>query len=294
MTNEIQAAPPPRTSLVLRTAERFGVDAGRLLPTLKATCFKGPTQASDEQMMALLIVAEQYHLNPFTKELFAFPDKGGIVPVVSVDGWARIINEHPQLDGLEFEYSGDGAALACTAIIWRKDRSHPIRVTEHLSECRRDNAPPWKSHPRRMLRHKALIQCARVAFGFAGIYDEDEAANITTKHMGNVQRVEPPSAAAARVREAMQPGATGAHAVSEAADNIVDVSALPIIEPEVISPEPTPDQLLTEYQLFIERASDGESAALVLDEARDVLSPELHAKLAGVYRTRWAATDTKD
>jgi hypothetical protein len=27
-----------------------------------------------------------------------------------------------------------------------------------------------------MLRHKALIQCARVAFGFSGITDEEEAA----------------------------------------------------------------------------------------------------------------------
>jgi hypothetical protein len=26
-----------------------------------------------------------------------------------------------------------------------------------------------------MLRHKALIQCARVAFGFSGITDEEEA-----------------------------------------------------------------------------------------------------------------------
>ena len=29
-----------------------------------------------------------------------------------------------------------------------------------------------------MLRHKALIQCARIAFGFAGIYDEDEGQRI--------------------------------------------------------------------------------------------------------------------
>jgi hypothetical protein len=26
-----------------------------------------------------------------------------------------------------------------------------------------------------MLRHKALIQCARIAFGFSGIADEDES-----------------------------------------------------------------------------------------------------------------------
>jgi hypothetical protein len=37
---------------------------------------------------------------------------------------------------------------------------------------------PWKSHPKRMLRHKALIQAARIAFSFAGIFDQDEAERI--------------------------------------------------------------------------------------------------------------------
>jgi hypothetical protein len=29
-----------------------------------------------------------------------------------------------------------------------------------------------------MLRHKAMIQCARVAFGFVGVFDPDEAERI--------------------------------------------------------------------------------------------------------------------
>lgn len=29
-----------------------------------------------------------------------------------------------------------------------------------------------------MLRHKAMIQCARVAFGYGGIFDQDEAERI--------------------------------------------------------------------------------------------------------------------
>ena len=45
-------------------------------------------------------------------------------------------------------------------------------------ECKKRDVAPWKSHPRRMLRHKAMIQCARLAFGFAGIYDQDEAERI--------------------------------------------------------------------------------------------------------------------
>src|SRR3546814_4773792 len=65
---------------------------------LPISAFKG--QVSDAQMTALLIVANQYALNPWTKEIYAFPDKNnGIVPVVGVDGWARIINSHQQFDG---------------------------------------------------------------------------------------------------------------------------------------------------------------------------------------------------
>lgn len=175
MSSEV-AVIPQRKSLVARMADRFGVDADKMMGTLKATAFKTSAQISNEQMMALLIVAEQHGLNPWTKEIYAFPDKGGIVPVVGVDGWARIINDHAQFDGMDFAQDDE----SCTCTIHRKDRAHPIRVTEYMSECKRPNVGPWQSHPRRMLRHKAMIQCARLAFGFSGIYDEDEAQRIVT------------------------------------------------------------------------------------------------------------------
>lgn len=158
-----------------------GVD---LLDTLKATAFKG--QVTDAQMTALLVVANQYGLNPWTKEIYAFPDKNnGIVPVVGVDGWSRIINEHPQFDGIEFEQDAD----SCTCIIYRKDRAHAARVTEYMSECKRGTGP-WQSHPKRMLRHKAMIQCARIAFGYTGITDLDEAEQIVEKDMGRAEVVQ--------------------------------------------------------------------------------------------------------
>ena len=158
-----------------KLATRLGMEAGtELMNTLKNTAFKGGN-VTDEQFTALLIVANQYGLNPWTKEIYAFPDKGGIVPVVGVDGWARIINEHPQFDGMEFNYDKDEGA--CTCKIYRKDRNHPTIVTEYMGECKR-NTQPWQSHPTRMLRHKSLIQCARMAFGFAGIFDQDEAERV--------------------------------------------------------------------------------------------------------------------
>ena len=167
-------------------------DGAELIDTLKATAFKG--QVSDAQMTALLVVANQYALNPWTKEIYAFPDKNnGIVPVVGVDGWSRIINSHPQFDGIDFEQDSE----SCTCIIYRKDRSHPIKVTEWMAECKRGTGP-WQSHPRRMLRHKAMIQGARLAFGYGGIYDQDEAERIVeaqpVKHMGAADVVAPPPA----------------------------------------------------------------------------------------------------
>lgn len=189
MTESVKQLPTtaPRVSLIEKLAAKYHVEPGRMLGTLKATAFRqNDGEVSNEQMMALLVVADQYGLNPWTREIYAFPDRNrGIVPVVGVDGFSRILNEHPQFDGIEFafeeapisELGGGSQLVSCTCTIYRKDRTHPTRITEYFSECRRDTQP-WKSHPRRMLRHKALIQCARVAMGFAGIYDEDEAERI--------------------------------------------------------------------------------------------------------------------
>lgn len=165
------------TALVVAQASKlaglFNIpESNDLVNVLKATAFKG--QVSDAQMSALLIVANQYRLNPWTKEIYAFPDQNnGIVPVVGVDGWSRIINENAMFDGMDFQQDDE----SCTCVIYRKDRSHPIKVTEYLSECKR-NVKPWQSHPKRMLRHKAMIQCARLAFGYVGIFDQDEAERI--------------------------------------------------------------------------------------------------------------------
>lgn len=194
-------SPNPKKSPITLFAEKFNFpDEEKLAATLKATAFKVKNETvSDEQFMALMIVANQYGLNPFTKEIYAFPDKqNGIVPVVSVDGWSRIINQHPDMDGLEFVYAEEKTTLngskLCSewieCVIYRKERTHPVKVKEFLDETYREpftgngaNGPytlsgPWQSHTKRMLRHKALIQCARIAFGFVGIYDQDEAERI--------------------------------------------------------------------------------------------------------------------
>lgn len=203
--------PIKRKSILAKFADRYSVDPEKLNESLKQVAFrqKEGVVINDAQMIALLIVADQYNLNPFTKEIYAYPDKnGGIVPVVGIDGWTRIINEHPQFKGMELKYSEEiidtEDAKPCydwiECIIYRKDKEYPTVIREHLDECYRSAfkkkdrdgkeyvvSGPWQTHTKRMLRHKAIIQAGRVAFSFSGIHDDDEARRIVDTQFEVVQ-----------------------------------------------------------------------------------------------------------
>jgi phage recombination protein Bet len=187
-------------SLIARFAGKLGVEPEKMLATLRATAFrtgKNDAPVSNEEMLALLVVADQYHLNPFTKEIYAFRDqKGGIMPIIGVDGYIRMMQERREFQGIEFTYDEQGEWVEAT--ITRNDRAKPFTVREYMAECRR-NTGPWQQAPQRMLRHRALIQCCRVAFGFGGLYDDDEggqialAAGVDLLPM-NRPHIEPPQA----------------------------------------------------------------------------------------------------
>ncbi len=176
MTNEITK--PETKSVVIDMANRFGMDIDKFMQTLKGTVI--PSGATNEQVAAFLLVARDYKLNPLAKQIYAFPTRGGgIQPIVSVDGWIQMVNSNPAMNGSTQKaiFGDDGKIEAFECTIWRKDWDHPVVITEYMAECRRDT-DTWKKYPIRMLRHKAFMQCARVAFGFAGIMDQDEFDRI--------------------------------------------------------------------------------------------------------------------
>lgn len=231
-----------KTSALATMAGRLSVDPNKLLDTLKATCFKG---ASAEEMLVLVAVSNRYGLDPLTKQIYAFPSKGGITPVVSVDGWLHILNSQPQFDGIEFlfEDGPDGKPASVTAVVYRKDRTRPTKVTEYFAECYRPTEP-WKQFPRRMLRHKAVKEAVRVAFGISGITDEDEARDIAKN-----------AAAFEKVRvENVTPKIEVVEVKAEPVVEPVAAPATPVIEAEVVSNDTAaeePDWALTlEKRIF--------------------------------------------
>jgi phage recombination protein Bet len=183
MSGNIATLDNQRGGVIDGLARHFDMDKTHFLQVMKATIMKG-ANVSNEDIAAFCLVAKEHGLNPFTKEIFAFPTGGAIQPIVSVDGWMKLINSHPDFDGMDFVDTREGEKLvSITCRMYRKNQAHPIQVTEYLSECLRPT-PTWKQWPARMLRHKAAIQAARYAFGFAGIMEPDEA-----ERMGDVRIV---------------------------------------------------------------------------------------------------------
>lgn len=192
--NQVAKIDAARPSLIATMARAYNMDPKQFADAVRATCM--PANASNEEFAAFLMVAKEYDLNPITREIYAFPKKGGgIQPIVGIDGWMNLINSHPQCDGLEFDdkFDDKGHLASITCRIFRKDRGRPTMVTEYMDECKRPTEP-WTKWPARMLRHKAAIQCARYAFGFAGIIDPEEAERSPEVITGTVVAPPPPQA----------------------------------------------------------------------------------------------------
>lgn len=166
-----------RKTAIQLLADRLHVSQETMQKTLQATAFK--ECKTTEEFVSAVIVANTYGLNPLLKEIYAFPSRGGVIPIVSVDGWISLVNRNRKFDGVELIDNLDegGELISVTAKFYLKDTEHAVVITEHMAECKRDT-DTWKKYPHRMLRHKAYIQGARVAFGLSGIYDEDEAQRI--------------------------------------------------------------------------------------------------------------------
>lgn len=181
--NQVQTKQPQQPmGALMSLAQRLNIDAneaqGIIINTLMKAKGQGQ-QVTNEEFVTFLAIASEYKLNPLTKEIYAFSNRGALQPIVSIDGWLKIINGHSQFDGMEFQdhLDANGKLTAVTCQIHRKDRSRPTEVTEYMNECA-GTSEPWKKWPARMLRHKATIQCARYAFGLSGIVDPDEAERI--------------------------------------------------------------------------------------------------------------------
>ena len=174
--------------IVTRSVLRSGLSYESFVKVLIQSALSRLSIWTQADLERLLMMAERLKLDPLNNEIYAIETqadpskKSHIVLVVGVDGWSKVINSHPQFDGMRFiesEPGDDELPLYFECTIFRKDRKVATSVREYMYETH-TNQGAWLTHPRRMLRHKAMIQCARICFGLSGVYDPDEAQRITS------------------------------------------------------------------------------------------------------------------
>jgi hypothetical protein len=180
-------SPAPMPALVA-LANHHEVDPLELERVIRGSC--GLADATREEFVAYTLLCRSYGLNPFLRELYALPKKGGkgLTLTISVDGALKIAHRHPQFAGIQFRFEpAVGQVESCTAIVYRHDWKVPGEVTEYFSECRRDT-DNWRTQPRRMLRHRATIQAVRTLLGFSELEaegpDDDDTAPAAAARPG--------------------------------------------------------------------------------------------------------------
>lgn len=119
-------------------------------------------------VLSLLRTMQHWHLDPLKEEIgFTQYEDGNWQVFISIDGCSRLLNEHSQFNGLVFNQADtliEGVPEWIECSIYRRDRIMPITVREYFVEVRNSN-DLWLKMPRRMLRHRTLQQCVRLAIG---------------------------------------------------------------------------------------------------------------------------------
>lgn len=146
----------------------------------------------DQQMaplytqLQLLRLADKYQLDPLANEVAIFQhDDATQAAYITIDGWSKLINQHPQYAGMSLRESSELTNeipnwMECT--IYRNDRILPVVIKEYFQEVR-TNHPSWYQMPRRMLRHRVIQQCARLALGISAAEFHAEAQQpLSTTH----------------------------------------------------------------------------------------------------------------
>tara|TARA_Y100001963_G_scaffold76119_1_gene105578 strand:- start:668 stop:1384 length:717 start_codon:yes stop_codon:yes gene_type:complete len=185
---ELPSTEASKRSILDKMSKHYGIMPDVLHKTLVKTIFPSEKEATPEQVAAFLMVCDRTGLDPFQREIYAFPARGGgIVPVIGADGYYRALTNDEDITGVAVDYGyKDDNLVSCTARIHKGDTTPYVEITEFLSENKR-NTPNWNQMPHRMLRHRALMQATRIACGLHGVYDREEAVAVPGVETGPVE-----------------------------------------------------------------------------------------------------------
>jgi hypothetical protein len=129
-------------------------------------------------------VANEMKVNPLLPGmLYAYPNQGGIVPIMGPDGVFKKLMEHPDVESWDTDVFPEDASAPPThaiTLIRRRSTRSPLKYTAYFAEWKMDSNPNWRTRPRHMLGLRSLKQAARqIIHGIPFDEDERRMMNVT-------------------------------------------------------------------------------------------------------------------
>jgi phage recombination protein Bet len=130
---------------------------------------------TEKEVVQFLSMCKYLRLNPFLKEIYLIKYKDSPATfVISYQTLLKRAEENKNFDGYETEVKGEIPNMSATAIVYRKDRSYPVKITVNYSEAVKTvmdrqtgelrPTTMWKNMPEWMLRKVALARALKEAF----------------------------------------------------------------------------------------------------------------------------------
>lgn len=157
--------------------EKLGGEISTNLGILRTELYDWAKETSlpEDVLKIILNIAKRFKLNPLIGQIaWELNKDGGYEVYIPIDGWIAMMHQQASFEGLLFDQATEtenGVPIWMECTIYRSNLKHPITVREYYTELKTDHSS-WQAIPRRVLRHKTLQQCIRLAFGINYLIDK--------------------------------------------------------------------------------------------------------------------------
>lgn len=180
LLDAVLEASDKRKTVVASAAAILGVEPSKLCGLLRNVwrTSKGSEPLTDAEMFTGISLIARYELDPIAREVYVTRTKGGLVTIIGIDGWIKVLDRTDHYDGftVDIHHDDHGKVDWVDTTIHSKTRKHPTTYRAFASEYAKVAGFVAGQMPTHMLRVFGLRHAARLFTPIGGnVLTEEEA-----------------------------------------------------------------------------------------------------------------------
>ena len=175
----VEATRARQRTITGRAAAFLGCQPEHVFDMLRVvwTVTKGEPPLTDQELKTGLALVARYELDPFAREIYVTRGKKGLMTILGIDAWIKILDRTPHYNGFEQELheDGDGNLVWVETRIYSKIRDYPAIYRAYKREYAKLGGYVAGIIPDHMLRLFSLRHAARLFVPLGGVVTQEEA-----------------------------------------------------------------------------------------------------------------------